>query len=130
MPRYRKLHTKIVESMDFDEMPDDTARLMWVLLPLKLCQNGCGVYRASWLKSMLFPLRDDLSGDDVWQRFQWFVRKKMVRPYEVNGRSYFWIPTFARYQGDTSKEAESDYPLPPELVESRSGVGLEEVESK
>ena len=118
MPKYRKLHTKTVESLDLNEMPDDLTRLMWVLLPLALCREGRGLHSGAWLKSKLFPLREDINSELVWQKFQWFVGRGMVVPYEVEGRSYFYVPTFHKYQGNTVKEAESDYPPPPDLVET------------
>ena len=51
MPKYRKLHTKTVESLDLNEMPDDLTRLMWVLLPLALCREGRGLHSGAYLQS-------------------------------------------------------------------------------
>jgi len=119
-----------VESLDLNDMPDDFTRLFWILLPLQLCRNGCGVDSAAWLRSKVFPLREDVTQEQVGLAFEWFVDRGMVEPYEVEGRSYFWVPTFERYQGNTSKEAESDYPLPPSLVKSNSGATPELVQSK
>jgi len=135
MPRYRKLHVKTVESLDLNEMPDDLTRLMWVLLPLALCREGRGLHSGAWLKSRLFPLREDISGEIVQQRFQWFIEHEMVVPYEVDGRSYFYIPTFHKYQGNTIKEAESDYPPPPSgetntTLQTSSGASPELVQTE
>lgn len=145
MPTYRKLHTKIVESLDVNDMPDDFHRLFWTLLPLALCREGRGLLNGAWLKSRLFPLREDISHEHVRQTFQWFIDHGMVEPYTVSGREYFYVPTFAKYQGATIKEKESDYPPPPdwcppeslsddasspEQVESGSGVGQESVPNR
>ncbi len=118
MPRYRKLHTKITESLDVNEMPDDFTRLFWVLLPLALCRQGRGISNPAWLKSKVFPLREDVTTAQVARAFDWLVGRRMVKLYTVDRRDYFYIPSWDRYQGDTSKEAESDYPAPP--VESNS----------
>jgi len=97
----------------------------------------------SWLKSRLFPLREDVTGEMIEAAMVWYTRRGMVERYEVEGRRYFWLPTFGHYQGNTSREAESAYPPPPtpepvetdaapspEQVESRSRVGHEQVMSK
>ena len=141
MPKWRKLHVKALESEDIHDMPDDFTRLMWVLLPLVLDREGRGRRSGAWLRSKVFPLRTDVTVKQVDEAMTWFVFRLMIRVYEVDGRFYFWVPSFARYQGDTTKEAESDYPPPPEsddsdpwptpeLVETKSGVGPELVESR
>lgn len=132
MPRYRKLHTKTVESLDINDMPDDFTRLFWVLLPLALCREGRGLDNARWIQSKLFPLRRDVTIGMVEGAFDWFVGHGMIRRYEVDDRQYFYVPTFHKYQGNTQKEAESEYPPPPEvaspeLVQSKSGVSQESV---
>ena len=130
MPRYRKLHVKTLESLDINDMPDDFTRLFWVLLPLELCREGRGLKSSTWLKSKLFPLRDDVGREQVGQALDWCIERGMVVPYSVDGRAYFYVPSFHKYQGNTIKEAESNYPAPPELVGSESGVSPEEVQSK
>ena len=130
MPTYRKLHTKTTESLDLNDMPDDFTRLMWVLLPLALCREGRGLHSGAWLKSKLFPLREDIDQEFVWTKFQWFVGRGMVVPYEVGGRCYFYVPTFHKYQGNTVKERESDYPPPPDVVQTNSEPTPELVQSK
>ena len=130
MPRYRKLHTKTLESLDINDMPDDFTRLLWVLLPLVLCREGRGIDSAHWLKSKLFPLREDVTPGQVGEALNWYMQRGMVVPYTVDGRDYFYLPSFHKYQGNTTKEAESDYPPPPELVQTSSRVSPEEVESK
>lgn len=142
MPRYRKLHTKTVESLDLNDMPDDFHRLFWVLLPLALCREGRGLDNPAWLKSNLFPLRTDIGQEDITTAFAWFTEREMIITYTAKGRGYFYVPTFHKYQGNTRKEAESNYPPPPdsaptdstdnpgpspELVGTSSGVGQTDV---
>ena len=119
MPRYRKLHTKTVESLDVNDMPDDFTRLLWVLLPLGLCAEGRGVDNARWVQSKIFPLRLDVTLEMVGGALDWLSVRGMIVRYQVNSRDYFYVPTFKAYQGNTIKEAESMYPAPmpqPELA--------------
>lgn len=130
MPRYRKLHVKTLESLDMNDMPDDFTRLMWVLLPLALCREGRGIHHPAWLKSKLFPLRFDVTEEMVTDSFDWLIERGMVETYQVGSRDYFYVPSFHRYQGNTIKEAESDYPPPPDLLLTNSGVSPESVQSR
>jgi hypothetical protein len=40
----------------------------------------------------------------------------MLIYYSHEDRSYFYIPTFKRYQGNTDREAESDFPAPQDCL--------------
>lgn len=117
MPKYRKLYTKTVDSLDINDMPDDFTRLFWVLLPLALDREGRGMDNLAWLKSKVFPLRLDVTGDMICDAMAWWESRKMIERYQGNGRSYFWVPTFAKYQGNTVKEAASEFPAPPGWTE-------------
>lgn len=136
MPHYRKLYTKTVESLDINDMSSDFIRLMWVLLPLKCCREGRGMFSTSWLKSNIFPLRDDVTPEMIESAMQEFINLDMIFPYEVGRGKYFQIKHWFKYQGNTSKEAPSIYPAPigsevdssPELVQSNSGVSQTNVE--
>jgi hypothetical protein len=131
MPQYRKLHTKTVESLDINDMPDDFTRLFWVLLPLALCREGRGIDSAAWLRSRVFPLRLDVTCDMVSDAMDWYAQRGMIKRYEVDGRHYFYVPTFHKYQGSTTKEADSIYPAPvQELVQTSSRPTPEQVESR
>ena len=127
MPQYRKLYVKVCESFDVNDLPDDFTRLMWVLLPLHSCREGRGVADDRWLHSKLFPLRTDVKPGQCLEALQAMDNLGMLTIYTVNGRPYYQIINWEEYQGNTSKEADSQYPLPqeadeasPELVQSRS----------
>lgn len=135
MPKYRSIHTKITQSFDFNEMPDDFTRLTWVLLPLGLDREGRGIYNFSWIKSKIFPIRDDISEKKLKKTMEWFANRKnpetklgMIEIYSVDDRLYFWVPTFKTYQRGFEKEAESILPPPP--TENNSGLTPEQVGSK
>lgn len=130
MPKWRKLWTKATESRDINEMPDDTVRLGWLLLPVALDREGRAVDNPAWLKAKLFPMRLDLDYAAVAAMLDWWEARGMIERYEAGGGAYFWVPSFAAHQGDTSREAESLYPAPPSQVESGSGRGMDRVESR
>jgi len=123
MPRYRKLHTKTVESLDVNDMPDDFTRLLWVLLPLGLCAEGRGVDNARWVQSKIFPLRLDVTIEMIGGAMAWYESRGMLVRYQVDGRGYFHIPTFHRYQGNTVRETESMYPDPPDYEPPKENDG-------
>ncbi len=125
MPTWRKLHTKTVESFDVNDMPDDFTRLLWVLLPTKLCQFGRGPGSPAWVRSSVFPMREDVTLDMINDAMNWYANRGMIKHYEVNGREYFHIPTWRTYQGDTTREADSIYPAPPssQAVEPETDPG-------
>ena len=113
MPQWRKLHTKATDSLDINDMPDDFHRLLWVLLPLGLDREGRGLDNPAWVKSRVMTLRTDVTYEDVSRAMDWYERRGMIERYQIDGRCYFWVPSFPRYQGNTSKEAESQFPPPP-----------------
>lgn len=127
MPQWRKLHVKATESLDINDMPDDFTRLLWIMLPLGLDREGRGLDNPAWVKAKIMPLRLDVTPQIVEEAMSWYARRGMIKRYEVDGRRYFYVPTFVKYQGNTEREAESNFPPPPDLaqaqVESKSGVG-------
>lgn len=117
MPRYRKLHTKTVYSLDVNDMPDDFTRLFWVLMPVGLSREGTSHDHPAYVKSRIFPLRDDVTYEMIGAALDWFADHDMIQRYQVDKRLYFHQVNFAKYQGNTTKEAESDFPpVPTEVV--------------
>lgn len=129
MPKYRKLHTKLTESFDFAEMPDDFTRLMWVMLPLTASRDGTLPAHTTLIMSKLFPLRKDVESEQVQAALDWYAAHDMIRYYDADGRRYLWIVNFAHYQGVTTKEAESEYPPIPDELRTNSGLAREQRES-
>jgi hypothetical protein len=136
MPIWRKLHVKVVDSLDLNDMPDDFTRLLWVLLPTQLDRCGRGIDNSAWVRSKVFPLREDVTSTMIATAMDWYVGRGMIERYEADDRKFFWIPTWHTYQGVTKKEAASNRPAPSsyidpepleEAVPTNSGVGLEQV---
>jgi len=120
MPKYRQLYTKVIDSFDFNEMPDDFTRVVWLMLPLILDCEGRGIGNMAWVKSKLFPLRIDVTADQLEDSFKWLQDRKMVVFYEVESRLYFYIPTFKTYQKGTEYETSSLLPAPLEVTLNQS----------
>lgn len=126
MPKYRKVWTKTLDSFDFNEMPDDFCRVIWLLLPLILDSEGRGIDLPAWVCSRMFPLRR-VDEDKVKESFDFFESRGMIVRYKVDGRSYFYCVNWTAYQSGTEKEAASVLPSPQESVKSRSRVDPEPV---
>lgn len=127
MPLYRKLHVKTVDSIDINEMPDDFTRLMWTWLTLKLDSKGRGIDDSQWLRSVLFPLRRDVTSAMIEAAMSWYEQRGMIFRYTVGVRYFFSIPSFFRYQGKTDREAPSVIPDP---IESKSAQKKNNARSK
>jgi hypothetical protein len=114
MPKYRQLHLKLLDSVDFNEMPDDFTRLVWVLLPLIVDSEGRGKCISNWIRSKMFPLRDDITIQQLQSAIRWFVLQGLVVDYiGEDGEYYFYIRNFKKYQTGSEKEGRSYIPAPP-----------------
>lgn len=122
MPKYRKIHVKATESFDINEMPDDFTRLLWIMLPLGLDREGRGMDNPAWVKAKVMPLREDVGLTRIETALDWYEARGMIKRYEVDKRRYFWVPSFIKYQGNTTKETESNFPSPPDQLQSNSRV--------
>lgn len=128
MPKYRQLHLKTLDSFDFNEMPDDFTRVCWMLLMLILDSEGRGIYNMGWVRSKMFPIRQDISLDELQKSFDWLANRKMIKIYRVGERDYFYVPKWKYYQTGTKKEAPSNLPQPSDLVRSNSEATPEQVD--
>ena len=110
MATWRKLHTKVTESWDFQDMPDDFTRVLWLLLPLALDKEGRGLDSSAWIRSKLMPLRDNTT-DKILSAMDWYAEHRMIVRYEHEQHKYFFVPTWKDYQS-TDREADSHLPDP------------------
>jgi len=116
MPKYRKLSTRVLESHSFDCLPNDTAKLLWVLLPLVMSRDGTFPAHLHLIVSRVFPLRDDVTEQQVQDALDIMYEQDMIRYYKVDDRLYFWMPKWVDYQGDCTREADSPYPPVPQTI--------------
>lgn len=132
MPLWRKLHLKTIDSTDVNSMPDDFTRLTWVFLTITVDKEGRGVYNPNWIKSKVFPMRDDVTSAMIRAAMEWLVARGMVCVYTVKHQEYFYIKKFHDYQ-NTEKEGKSHLPPPPKRskkVQTYSGPTPEQGEEK
>ena len=129
MPKYRKTWTKTLESFDFNEMPDDFCRVVWLLLPLILDSEGRGIDLPAWVCARMFPLRR-VEESDVIRAFDFFESRGMIVRYEVDGRRYFYSTNWSTYQSGTEKESASVLPAPSEQLPTYSRPTPEQVKNK
>jgi len=127
MPKYRKLSARVLESFSFNDLPSDFAKLLWVLLPLVMSREGTFPAYPMLVISRVFPMRRDVSEDQVQQALDCYAEHDMIRYYEAYGRAYFWMPNWSTYQGDCSREAESPYPPVPENVVNGSRLSRDQL---
>lgn len=128
MPKYRALHLKIIDSFDFNEMPSDFHRVTWMLLTLIVDSAGRGIDNAAWVRSKMYPMREDVTSAAIESAFEWFANRGMIERYQVGGKRYFHVPSFSTYQSHLEREAKSVLPAPEQLM-SNSGVTQEEVKN-
>lgn len=129
MPKYRQLHTKIVDSFDFAEMPTDFIRVTWLLLIVVMDSEGRAIDNAAWLRSKIYPLRTDVELSDIDEAMEWYETSGMIVRYKVENKSYFYIPTWKTYQSGTDKEAKSVLPAPPDPQPKQSEPTPEQLQS-
>ena len=106
--------------------------MFWLLLPVCLDSEGRGQDSIQWLRSKLFPIREDDVSQQIAEIMDWLANRGMIIRYEVEGRKYFYSANFKKYQSGTDKEAPSYLPAPievekvtPDLLQTSSGVGQE-----
>jgi hypothetical protein len=127
MPKYRQLHTKIVDSYDFNDMPDDFTRVFWLLLTVTSDSEGRSIDNPSWLRSKMFPMREDVKAAQINNAVEWLAKRGMIVRYQVSGHNYFYIPTFKSYQSGSEKEGKSVLPEPPDELPTYSEPTPEEL---
>ena len=120
MTTYRKVYTKILESKDVTNMPDDFTRLTWTYLILIVDREGRALDDLVYLRCKLYPRREDVTTAKISSAMSWFADRGMIRRYNVKDERYFYIINFAKYQGDTRRESASLYP--PEREDSGTAV--------
>ena len=130
MPKYRQLHTKMVDSYDIASMPDGFTRFFYLTLIVVLDSAGRAIDNPAWLRSKAFPLREDVTIEQIKRAMDHFEEKKLIVRYQVNGNGYFYCPSFLALQTGLENEMKSTLPAPtPKLVGSNSEPTPKQVES-
>lgn len=69
--------------------------------------------RVAVIKNHLFPLKENLTMKNVQNAIDKLARAGLISLYEVDGRPFLFLPTWAKHQ--SQRATKSKYPQPPEI---------------
>ena len=72
--------------------------------------------RVAVIKNRLFPLKENLTADEVSHALDMLAMVDLVRRYTVDGKPYLYLPTWEHHQ--TIRAKKSKYPKPCEQMKS------------
>lgn len=138
------LNKSVCNSKKFQDLPDDTCRLLatWIISHLDI--HGVFYANTQLVRSLVFPRRDDVSNAQVAEYLDAMAEIELIVRFESNGETWQYWPGFEHNQiGIRYDRESSDFPLPPgweppkqlELVPPNAGqnpaeVKLSEVKKK
>ncbi len=114
MARGRFLNRSICLSLKFDVLPDDTCRLMATWLISQLDHRGVFYGDAAAVKSLIFPLKQEITTNQVKLYLNEMEYAGLIRLFESGGRWWQWWPGFTHNQPRLKAYRErSEFPAPP-----------------
>lgn len=84
---------------------------LWIGLITQADDTGRGDARPAIIKGHIFPLRDRITVKDISGALHGLAAKGCISLYEIDGRSYFWFPSWAKHQ--RIRDAKPKFPAPP-----------------
>lgn len=84
---------------------------LWIGLIVSVDDAGRGDARPAIIKGLVFPLRDRVTVKDISAALHSLAAKGCVSLYEVDGKPYFWFPTWKDHQ--RIRDCKPKYPEPP-----------------
>lgn len=114
--RRRWIQPEFFKSEDVLALPRDT-RLTFVGLWLYADDYGRERTNAALIKADVWPLDDDITPDIVVEHLVLIAERDMIRIYEVNGREYFQLTGWDRWQ-PVQNPSRSNIPAPPSSASS------------
>jgi len=114
MARGRMLNQTVSASLKFQQLPNDTCRLLatWIIPYLDL--NGVYYADPTMVKSAVFPRRADITPEMVAGYLDAIEGIGLIVRFEAKGDLWQWWPGFAGNQVGLRRDREStNYPLPP-----------------
>ncbi len=109
----RIIKESLCSSEKISSLSDFEFRL-WVSLITQADDAGRGDARPAIIKGRVFPLRDRVTAKDIDVSLHALAAKGCITLYTVDGRSYFWFPSWAEHQ--RIRDCKPKYPEPPENV--------------
>ena len=114
----RLLNKKVSLSIAMHALPDDTARLLATWMIPQLDKNGVFYADPAVVKSLVFPMRPEVSIDAVSRILDAMEAASLIVRFEALGRRWLSWPGFAENQPGLRQDRErSEFPEPPKLSE-------------
>ncbi len=114
----RLLNKKVSLSIAMHALPDDTARLLATWMIPQLDKNGVFYADPAVVKSLVFPMRPEVSIDAVSRILDAMEAACLIVRFEALGRRWLSWPGFAENQPGLRQDRErSEFPEPPKLSE-------------
>lgn len=111
MFHFRELLTGTIDSQNFNDLPDDFTRLLWLQLLISVGDEGRGTNNPAWIRSILFPIREDVTDEMIEKAMKSYSKREMVIKYQDHrGENFFEIINWSNYQGNSMKEGENPSP--------------------
>lgn len=123
----RIIKESIAASERISNLSDFEFRL-WVGLITYVDDKGRGDARAPMIRAHVFPLREDISNGMVAEAFQGLAEQGCIALYEVDGKPYFYFPTWEKHQ--RVRNIREKYPAPPSFLPSAASCGESRPESE
>lgn len=94
---------------------------LWVNLIVSVDDAGRGDARPAIIKGSAFPLRERVTVKDIKDALHGLAAKGCVSLYKVDGKPYFWFPSWTEHQ--RIRDSKPKYPAPPENAEFDDSCG-------
>lgn len=105
----RMIKDSMLSSDKIASLSDFEFRL-WIGLILCVDDVGRGDARPAIIKGRVFPLRERVSMRDIEDALHGLAAKGCISLYTVDGKSYFWFPTWGKHQ--RIRDVKPKYPGP------------------
>lgn len=106
----RIIKESLCSSEKISSLTDFEFRL-WIGLITQADDTGRGDARPAIIKGHIFPLRDRITVKDISVALHGLAAKGCISLYDIDGRSYFWFPSWAKHQ--RIRDAKPKFPAPP-----------------
>lgn len=131
MPRGRFISKSFYDNYRLNALPIECHHLFGGIDVVCADREGRCKGQAKWINNQIFSLRNYSDEQveawltELWQSKDDETGLGLIERYEVNGRSYIWIPGFDKHQKGRHKdrEAESDIPPPTDKLLALTSEG-------
>ncbi len=120
------LNKTVCASKKFDDLPDDTCRLLATWIISNLDCRGVFYCDPAMVRSYVFPRRIDVAITDIERHLLSMEAAGLIEIFYDNGDVWQYWPGFAQNQVGLRADREAkDFPDPAAAIRKRSGISLE-----